>query len=550
MEANKNTSCCNKRNIGVIAVLFGIAFIVLGIVLPGVIKTKIDQGICDQVCVPQSNAPKWKLDNWANNLNETEHPPLYRKFYVYNITNLAAVVNGTRPVVEELGPFVYRVYYNRFNISYFDDGNTVAYQQGRMYVFEPTLSQMPDSSVVIAVNFPYLAGEQFSYWQAYPNQVFSFECKDPHKAWFAGGQSCLFFNRTVRELLFSYDSKITALANVLLFQGQNRLDTHFEQFINVSITNTSQWDEQYRSGHYFGFGGKCTPEAFFNGLCQASRGADLRTKQNTGKSSLADLSKTSQWLGNSTLSIWEKEVPIKGNDFFQFTPHLTTKDSIELWSEDVLRTIPMHYVSTEHLQDIEVYRFQPTEELFGGHDPLYFGPNVTGLINATTVALTKYGIPCPVFISRPYLYKSNVNASFMANCANCDASKAEANAYSFVDIEPISGKVLGGALRAQINAHVGQKSLFANSPYNVMPEMFLPVFWFVETSTVTADQAANLLKPNLDKVNTATDVSTGVKYGGPIGGGVILFLGMYLISRHIKEKNEKGTAIAPEYGRM
>lgn len=48
--------------------------------------------------------------------------------------------NGSRPQLQEVGPYVFREEREKVNVTFSDDGNKVAYNQVRRWFFDPEMS--------------------------------------------------------------------------------------------------------------------------------------------------------------------------------------------------------------------------------------------------------------------------------------------------------------------------------------------------------------------------------------------------------------------------
>uniref|UniRef100_A0A182SNP9 Sensory neuron membrane protein 2 n=1 Tax=Anopheles maculatus TaxID=74869 RepID=A0A182SNP9_9DIPT len=66
--------------------------------------------------------------------------PLDFKVYIFNVTNPYEVMQGRRPKVVEVGPYVYFQYRQKDNIRFSRDRSKVHYSQQQMYVFDPESS--------------------------------------------------------------------------------------------------------------------------------------------------------------------------------------------------------------------------------------------------------------------------------------------------------------------------------------------------------------------------------------------------------------------------
>ncbi len=60
--------------------------------------------------------------------------------YVFDYTNVADVLNGSKPVLVQKGPYQFMEYFRKFDISWTDDGDTVTYNTQKFYVYNPAAS--------------------------------------------------------------------------------------------------------------------------------------------------------------------------------------------------------------------------------------------------------------------------------------------------------------------------------------------------------------------------------------------------------------------------
>jgi len=175
----------------------------------------------------------------------------------------------------------------------------------------------------------------------------------------------------------------------------------------------------------------------------------------------------------------------------------------------------MRAVSLYYLRDSEVATTRGNIQAlrFHARDLLHPDPGdrapVEGMLDLGYVSLILYGSATPTTISRPYFYGVNQTkySQYMwPKCLNCpDIPDAgwEDQVDSVVDVEPMTGKVIGGHKRAQVNAHVGQPMLFGRdcegrlddpeaNMYACMKEGFIPVFWFEDGAILNDDNAKTI----------------------------------------------------------
>jgi hypothetical protein len=81
-----------------------------------------------------SDDDKDKFNTWRQLREGDERGSVDVRFYLYNITNPFEVVAGTqRPVVAEVGPYVYNPYYVRFDVSFEKDDTEVSFHTQTYY---------------------------------------------------------------------------------------------------------------------------------------------------------------------------------------------------------------------------------------------------------------------------------------------------------------------------------------------------------------------------------------------------------------------------------
>ncbi|KAI8115516.1 Scavenger receptor class B member 1 [Lucilia cuprina] len=82
------------------------------------------------------------------------------KVYIYNVTNPDGFLQGEKPKLQEVGPFVYREDMQKVNVK-FHDNFTVSYQHKKILEFVPELS-IDKNTQIITPNIPLLTSHQSS----------------------------------------------------------------------------------------------------------------------------------------------------------------------------------------------------------------------------------------------------------------------------------------------------------------------------------------------------------------------------------------------------
>jgi len=119
--------------IGPLSVLIlGIALIPGSLLMNSFIQGKIDEGIQEQTVVPSSTSSHYHT--FTSN-NYPGAPEEYKSFYLWNLTNPSEFLSGAgKPIYEEVGPFKFRDYHYKYDVSYSQDNSEVTYKEYHNYV--------------------------------------------------------------------------------------------------------------------------------------------------------------------------------------------------------------------------------------------------------------------------------------------------------------------------------------------------------------------------------------------------------------------------------
>eukprot|EP01100_Stratorugosa_tubuloviscum_P014886 TRINITY_DN821_c0_g8_i1.p1 TRINITY_DN821_c0_g8~~TRINITY_DN821_c0_g8_i1.p1 ORF type:complete len:755 (+),score=264.24 TRINITY_DN821_c0_g8_i1:89-2353(+) len=92
--------------------------------------------------------------DWQTNTGDL--PPFYTYTYFFNLTNVDDVLNGSYPIFQELGPFVYKENRTKIDIVFLEDRTKVEWREFRQFFFVPELSFMNDDVEIVSLNPGYL----------------------------------------------------------------------------------------------------------------------------------------------------------------------------------------------------------------------------------------------------------------------------------------------------------------------------------------------------------------------------------------------------------
>lgn len=127
-----------KTIISLIVLTFGLAMLPTSILLHNFIGTEIDNGIEDQITVPDPEDEE-KYDQWKSN-DYDDAPKAYTEYYIFNLTNPKDFLDGKTPIYNELGPYTFRDYSYKYNVRFNDDDDEVSFSSYTTHEFKPEKS--------------------------------------------------------------------------------------------------------------------------------------------------------------------------------------------------------------------------------------------------------------------------------------------------------------------------------------------------------------------------------------------------------------------------
>ncbi|XP_042767356.1 scavenger receptor class B member 1 isoform X5 [Panthera tigris] len=121
----------------------GLLCAVLGAVMIVMVPTLIKQQVLKNVRIDPSSL---SFNMWK------EIPvPFYLSVYFFDVVNPSAVLLGEKPQVRERGPYVYREFRHKSNIT-FNDNDTVSFLEYRSFQFQPDRSHGLESDYIVMPN--------------------------------------------------------------------------------------------------------------------------------------------------------------------------------------------------------------------------------------------------------------------------------------------------------------------------------------------------------------------------------------------------------------
>ncbi|KAK7896510.1 hypothetical protein WMY93_021835 [Mugilogobius chulae] len=251
-------------------------------------------------------------------------PPVYMEFFFFNMTNVDAFLAGAKPQVTQVGPYTYREYRYKDNVSMVENDTKVSAYNIKSFIFLRDKSVGdPTEDLITTVNIPAWAVMnklKGSFWKASAASVWMNTIP--------GAGLCT--TRSVHELLWGYEDPLLArLAGV-----SSDVDKVFGLMANKNGTNNGEF------------------------------------VYHTGKTNYMDYGKVVTWMGQSQLTFWTTNQSniINGSDGSAFHPLIEKNERIHIFTPDLCRTIYMEYEKDVEVRGIPAYRFTPPRSVLASKE--------------------------------------------------------------------------------------------------------------------------------------------------------------------------------------
>eukprot|EP00013_Stygamoeba_regulata_P026779 CAMPEP_0177651490 /NCGR_PEP_ID=MMETSP0447-20121125/12581_1 /TAXON_ID=0 /ORGANISM="Stygamoeba regulata, Strain BSH-02190019" /LENGTH=502 /DNA_ID=CAMNT_0019154585 /DNA_START=43 /DNA_END=1551 /DNA_ORIENTATION=- len=482
-------ACSNKvlLIIAIILAILGLVLIAMGIAGPFIINDAKNDQIDDQVRLDNTDSDIFKA--WKSNLKPDDIKVSF-KIYAYNITNLDEVMEGAKPHLDEIGPYVFYEYWDFIDLHLNKSSSEASTYRWEYMIFQPDLSPGldPFNDVIVTASLPY-AGVKANLSPAdnwLTNLAFS------TLASVEGVRP--FHTISPAGLVFGEDSPF------LEFVKRFKPDT--DPVVKIQSNQTSPEAAREELG---------APDVY-----------------DMGERDIKDTRQYIKWKGVSDLSIWGSAEAnhIKGTDGKCFHPHISRDEDLMVFEDDLNRHATVIYQEDVEVRGIKAYRYviDPKEILNTTYNPAnaaYYMDLPTGVMN---VSAANQG--APIFVSKPHFLDGDLD--YYLNQVSGLSPPNRTLHDTTLDVEPQTGITLNAAKRLQINLQMGPVMLLAPK----LRDVYLPIVW-VEESALVDEKSANDLKKNFNTVSDVVLASRIVGYG--LGGlllvAAVVLLVVYMLRR-------------------
>jgi hypothetical protein len=144
--------------VGIVMLVIGIISLIVGIILGTAIQNVIKNKIENNLIIEQGSTTSKSYNHWLYN-NYSTATPIYFIYNLWNLTNADQVSKGEKPIYESVGPYYYREFEYKFNVTFTNNGDQVTYKEFDFYIFDQNLSGPgvnPFNDIIININPAYV----------------------------------------------------------------------------------------------------------------------------------------------------------------------------------------------------------------------------------------------------------------------------------------------------------------------------------------------------------------------------------------------------------
>ncbi|XP_046735075.1 sensory neuron membrane protein 2 isoform X2 [Diprion similis] len=429
--------------------------------------------------------------------------PVFYKVYFFNVSNPDDVQNGIQPIVEEIGPYVYKQYRTKINITAADD--LLSYYQHQLFEFDEEASDpLTEYDDITVVNLPLMSIATVAEYNSASSLISQLALLNTAIPTIFQNPTSVFLTTTPRDFLFDgvyvYCNSTGIINTIICNQIENyapktmpRLSDGRFKFSLFSHKNDSN------DGYY---------------------------SINSGLNDISQLGDIISWENSSVLDTWTEDGScndIVGCDASIYPPFRTQGPSVNIFSTDICRSVRLDFSEVSSYSGIDSYKYVVSKDMLSS--PLTYSENQCFCLNRTEGIRGTDGClldgamelwdcqGAPIVLSHPHFYLADESYQNGVDGLSPNKSLHE----MFVELEPITGTLLHGSKRVQFNIFlrpISRISLTTNLSTTLMP-----VVWI--------DEGIELTDEFIDELNTSLfDLLDLINYiiWGAIGGGTVLFV--------------------------
>ncbi|XP_041469358.1 scavenger receptor class B member 1-like [Lytechinus variegatus] len=428
-----------KRKIlyGILMAL-SIGLIVSGCIMPVLMDSMYKKVIDSMMILDESSVV---FEEWA-------HPtlPTFLSYYIVDIQNPEEFKNGAKPIIKDKGPYVYKMFVDRKNLTFHDNG-TLTFMPQYIYFFDTERSVGPETDRVITPNLMLLAS-------VFAGRNDSNETKSDMNTFLNLIGEEVTLNLTIGELMWGYRR---------LGWGPLKRYVSTGEFL---VHENEEREEWMRPGFLSPFN------------------ATLLYQYNVfdGDAEQKLVNTIDNYWGKPTIDWWwsEEANAIRGTDGTMFHPYVKRTEELTMFNPEYCRSLDYVYEKDVHFRGIPLMRFKLAPHTWS--NGTVYPPNAgycSGNPELCGVSGYMRQDPCregsPSSISNPHFYEGDPSLINAVEGLNPIKELHE----HIMDIEPLMGMPYVLKVRLQINMQSTQDDLI-DAVKNIR-ELTLPLAWFEQS---------------------------------------------------------------------
>lgn len=364
--------------------------------------------------------------------------PFYLSIYFFDVMNPKEILQGEKPEVRERGPYVYREFRHKSNIT-FNGNDTVSFLEYRSFQFQPDRSSGSESDYIVMPNILVLGASVMMEKKPMALKLLM------TLAFSTLGERA-FMNRTVADIMWGYEDPLVNVINKY-FPSMFPVKGKFGLFAGLNNSDSGLF-------------------TVFTGVKDFSR-----------------VHLVDKWNGLSKVNFWHSDQcnMINGTSGQMWAPFMTPESSLEFYSPEACRSMKLIYQEEGMFEGIPTFRFKAPSTLFAsGAD---YPPNEgfcpclkSGIQNISTCRFN-----APLFLSHPHFY----NADPVLADAVLGLHPNETEHSLFVDIHPLTGIPMNCSVKLQLSLYI--KSIKGIGQTAQIEPVVLPLLWFEERGAMEGE---------------------------------------------------------------
>ncbi|XP_039956690.1 sensory neuron membrane protein 1-like [Bactrocera tryoni] len=414
--------------------------------------------------------------------------------YVFNVTNPDEVQNGGKPRVQEVGPFVFEEWKDKYDLEDFEDEDAVAYNMRNTFIFRPDLG---------------LSGEDLIVMPHPLVQIMAIAVKRDKEAlinMISEGLQALFKPTT---------PFVRAPFMDIFFRGID-VDCSIDHFAAKAIclnfhTGAIKGAEKVNATHFK-----------FSLLGGANHTDAGRYKVARGVKVSRDIGRVLEFDDSDELSVWDGDEcnQFRGTDTTIFAPLMKPEEGLWSFAADLCRSLGAEFEKKTTYAGIPAYYYtidlgdpknDPDKHCFCKDYPDDCPPKGTMDLTLCNEA--------PMIVSLPHFFKAD--PQLVADVDGVDP--VEEKHGVFIVFERISGTPLSAAKRLQFSL-----SVMPVPEVEVMKNLrtlTMPLFWVEEAASLDKTWTDMLKK----KVFLVIKINNVFKWMSTIFGALGLAISLYML---------------------